>query len=160
MPFIFLFLFASFAWSQDCTENNPNCSSLSTIAGQATTLSALRNLCTTSGGLIQNCQKAGKVNDYCIFQVSANNYHVRGTCFVAPPPPPSSSSVSVVVPPDPPPPPVSSASPPLEYSSTSWDCPSNEFNPVNVLNGFSDYWEVFYLIFACFILVKLVNMIK
>jgi hypothetical protein len=45
-------------------------------------------------------------------------------------------------------------------SSTSSECSSDEFNPVNVLRGFADYWEIFYLIFACFCLVKLVNMAK
>jgi len=42
-----------------------------------------------------------------------------------------------------------------QYSSTSV-----EFNPDNVIRGFADYNEIFALIFACFVLVKLVWMAK
>jgi len=56
--------------------------------------------------------------------------------------------------------PLSSSS--QQYSSTSSECPSgnNDFNFENVMRGFSDYNDVFVLMFACFLLVKLIWMAK
>jgi len=45
-------------------------------------------------------------------------------------------------------------------SSSSEECTNDGFNPDNVLRGFTDYNDIFVIIFACFILVKLVNMAK
>jgi len=49
-----------------------------------------------------------------------------------------------------------------QYSSTSSECSegNNDFNFENVKNGFRDYYEFFFLLFACFCLVKLLNMAK
>jgi len=164
MPFIFLFLF-SFAWSEIGTCGEP-CKGSSVLGGD---VSNTGGLCFTLGAvsarydnLVHACEVKGLYNGYCICIAATycpGYYMIRGSCsdtssVVVPPPEPSSSSSA------PPPPPVSSSSPPPEYSSTSTDCPGNEFNPVNVLNGFRDYWDIFYLIFACFILVKLLNLIK
>jgi len=48
------------------------------------------------------------------------------------------------------------------YSSTSFECPSgnNDFSYENLKNGFSDYYEYFFILFSCFILVKLIWMAK
>ena len=47
-------------------------------------------------------------------------------------------------------------------SSSFVECPSgnNDFDFENVKNGFRDYYEYFFLLFSCFILIKLLNLIK
>jgi len=84
-------------------------------------------------GLLNYCKFSGLIESNCVLYYLTNCREYI---------PPSSSS--------------------QQYSSTSSECPSgnNDFNFENVMRGFSDYNEVFYTIFACFILVKLLNLIK
>jgi len=56
----------------------------------------------------------------------------------------------------------SSSSQEIGSSSTSSECSegNNDFDFENVKNGFRDYYEYFFLLFACFCLIKLLNMAK
>jgi hypothetical protein len=48
------------------------------------------------------------------------------------------------------------------YSNSATIFPSSEpdFDFENLKNGFRDYYEYFFLLFACFILIKLLNLMK
>jgi len=169
MPFIFLFLF-SFAWSEIGTCGEP-CRGSVVYGGD---VSYGGGLCFTEGAvftrydnLVSSCHASGYEANYCICIAASyctGYYMIRGSCSEL-----SFSSSSVFVPPvsssssASPPPPVSSASPPPpDYSSGSEECSSNDndFNFDNVMRGFADYNYFFFMVFACFCLVKLVNMIK
>jgi len=94
----------------------------------------------TNGGSFNDLAGLAKYCTYStVFDINCFQYYLSGCLEYVPP---SSSS--------------------QQYSSTSTECPSgnNEFNFENVMRGFSDYNYVFFTIFACFILVKLLNLLK
>jgi len=122
--FLFVLLFASFAFSQDCDNlGGPACCALPYADTFGSDLAAGKTACSKFKHV--PCVNAGKYSTFCIclnVVGGYSRYEVHGTCEASPPPPPpppepSSSSAS---PPEPPPiePSSSSASFPPELPSS------------------------------------------
>lgn len=167
MPFIFLLLFASFSWSGIGTCGEP-CVGSSVLGGD---VSNTGGLCFTSGAvsarydnLVHACEVKGLYNGYCICIAATycpGYYMIRGACESSPPPPQLSSSSAS----SPPLPELSSSAivvvPPFFSSSSDGSSGNgNDFDFNEVKRGFSDFNDIFVLIFACFLLVKLIWMAK
>jgi len=47
-----------------------------------------------------------------------------------------------------------------QYSSTSAECAANDFSYENLKNGFRDYYEYFFMLFVCFVVIRLFKMVR
>jgi len=147
MPFIFLLFFFSLSWSAlspvDCTVKNPCPSDYDNLSTNADFIASAN-----ASPCVRPCITSGYTTFYCLWDLQANNWVFSAVeiNFCIPSQPSSSSASSLS---------------PSELSSSSDDSShGNDFDFNEVKRGFNDFNDIFVLIFACFLLVKLIWMAK